>query len=98
MEYLAIPRHAGTFTIPSVEFSYFDLKTKSYKTLTTESYELHVAKGEGSSEQLVSSFTNKEDLKLIGQDIRYIKTGEVALTPKGVFLFGTFTYYLCYII
>lgn len=98
VEYLAIPRHAGTFTIPSVEFSYFDLKTKSYKTLTTESYELHVAKGEGSSEQLVSSFTNKEDVKLIGQDIRYIKTGEVALTPKGVFLFGTFTYYLCYIV
>ena len=98
VEYLAIPRHAGTFTIPPVEFSYFDLKTKSYKTLTTESYELHVAKGEGSSEQVVSSFTNKEDVKLIGQDIRYIKTGEVALTPKGVFLFGTFTYYLCYIV
>lgn len=98
VEYLAIPRHAGTFTIPPVEFSYFDLKTKSYKTLTTESYELHVAKGEGSSEQVVSSFTNKEDVKLIGQDIRYIKTGEVALTPKSVFLFGTFTYYLCYIV
>ncbi len=99
IEYLAIPRHAGTFTIPSVEFSYFDLKSKSYKTLTTESYELNVAKGEGgSSEQVMSSYSNKEDVKLIGQDIRYIKMGEVALHTKGNGLFGTWQYYLCYIV
>lgn len=33
IEYLAIPRHAGNFTIPPVEFSYFDLKSNSYKTI-----------------------------------------------------------------
>lgn len=99
IEYLAIPRHAGTFTIPPVEFSYFDLKSKSYRTLTTEPYELTVAKGEGASGQMVSSFTNKEDVRLIGQDIRYIKTGsDVRLLPKGQFLFGTWLYYLCYIV
>lgn len=98
IEYLAIPRHAGTFTIPSVEFSYFDLNTKSYKTLTTEPYELNVAKGEGGTDQVVTSFTNKEDVRLIGQDIRYIKTGNVRLLPKGEFLFGTWTYLLCYIV
>ena len=32
IEYLAIPRHAGTYTIPPIEFSYFDLKSQSYKT------------------------------------------------------------------
>lgn len=32
-EYLAIPRHAGNFTIPAIEFTYFDLKSNSYKTL-----------------------------------------------------------------
>lgn len=99
IEYLAIPRHAGTFIIPSVEFSYFDLKSKSYKTLTTESYELNVAKGEGgSSEQVMSNYSNKEDVKLIGQDIRYIKMGDVALHSKGSGLFGTWQYYLCYIV
>lgn len=94
IEYLAIPRHAGAFTIPPIEFSYFDLKTKSYKTLTTEPYELNVAKGEGESEQVVSSFTNKEDVRLIGQDIRYIKTGETHFTPKGYYLFGTWNYWV----
>lgn len=99
IEYLAIPRHAGTFTIPPVEFSYFDLKSKTYKTLSTEPYELNVAKGEGGgSEQVVTSFTNKEDVRLIGQDVRYIKTGNVQLAPKGQFFFGTWAYYLCYIL
>lgn len=99
IEYLAIPRHAGTFTIPSVEFSYFDLKSKSYKTLTTPSYELNVAKnGNGGSDQVVTSFTNKEDVRLIGQDIRYIHTGSAKLMPKGQYLFGTGLYCLCYLI
>ena len=36
IEYLAIPRHAGTYKIPGVSFSYFDIRSKSYKTLKTE--------------------------------------------------------------
>ena len=80
IEYLAIPRHAGTYTIPPIEFSYFDLKSQSYKTLKTDAYTLNVAKGEGNSDQVVANFTSKEDLKVLGQDIRYIKTGETHLS------------------
>ena len=69
IEYLAIPRHAGSFTIPPIEFSYFDLKSQSYKTLKTDTYTLNVAKGEGNSDQVVANFTSKEDLKVLGQDI-----------------------------
>lgn len=99
IEYLAIPRHAGTFTVPAVEFSYFDLKTKSYQTLTTQPYTLQVAKGEGSAEgTVVSGYTNKEDLKLIGQDIRYIKTGEVSFQPRGRFLLGSVACWLWYVV
>lgn len=99
IEYLAIPRHAGNFTIPPIEFSYFDLKTKAYKTLKTEAYTLNVAKGEGSgSSQVISNFTNKEDVKVLGKDIRFIKMGETSLSEKGKYLFGTTTYYLCYLI
>lgn len=98
IEYLAIPRHAGDFKIPAVEFSYFDLKSKSYKTLRTEAYEIKVAKGAGNADQVIADFTNKEDLKMIGRDIRYIKLNDTKLSPKGVFLFGSLTYYLWYII
>ena len=97
-EYLAIPRHAGNFTIPAIEFTYFDLKSNSYKTLKTEPYNLKVAKGQGNADQVISDFTNKESVKMLGKDIRFIKLGDSSLRPKGDFFFGTVGYYLCYLI
>ncbi|MBE6275300.1 MAG: protein BatD [Bacteroides sp.] len=97
-EYLAIPRHAGTYTIPPIEFSYFDLKSQSYKTLKTDAYTLNVEKGEGNADQVVANFTSKEDLKVLGKDIRYIKTGDTHLTPKGEYFFGSTSYYMWYFI
>lgn len=97
-EYLAIPRHAGNFTIPTVEFTYFDLKSNSYKTLKTEAYDLKVAKGQGNADQVIADFTNKENVKMLGKDIRFIKLGDTSLRPKGDFFFGTVGYYLWYLI
>lgn len=98
IEYLAIPRHAGNFTIPPVEFTYFDLKSNSYKTLKTEAYNINVAKGQGNADQVIADFTNKENVKVLGQDIRFIKLGDTKLMPKGNVFFGTVGYYLWYII
>lgn len=98
IEYLAIPRHAGTYTIPAIEFSYFDLKSQAYKTLKTDSYTLNVAKGEGNADQVIANFTSKEDLKVLGKDIRYIKTGDTHLTEKGKYFYGSTSYYVWYII
>ena len=100
IEYLAIPRHAGNFTVPAIEFKYFDIASEKYKTLTTEAYELKVAKGDGSasSQQVIADFTNKENVKVLGTDILFIKTGDTALRQKGNYFFGTTAYYLWYII
>ena len=98
IEYLAIPRHAGDFTIPPVEFTYFDLKSNAYKTLKTEAYNLKVAKGKGNADQVIADFTSKEDVKVLGQDIRFIKLGDTDFQKKGDFFFGTLSYWLWYII
>lgn len=98
IEYLAIPRHAGTYKIPPIEFSYFDLQTKSYKTLKTEAYELDVAKGKGNAGQVLADFTNKEDLKVLGKDIRFIKMNDTSVRRKGDFFLGSMAYYLWYIV
>lgn len=98
IEYLAIPRNAGTYKIPAVKFSYFDINTRSYKTLTTEEYELHVEKGAGNAAQTIANFTNKEDLKILNEDIRYIKLNDVVLSQKGDFLFDSLVYWLFYLI
>jgi len=97
IEYNAIPRYGGDFTIPKAEFSYFDLKTNSYRTLTTDEFTLHVEQGEaGSSPSTVVNATSKEALRFVGQDIRYIRTGKIDLY-SGQHFFGTAGYFLWYI-
>ena len=98
IEYLAIPRNPGDYKIPPVSFTYFDVKSKSYKTLTTEGYNLHVEKGEGDATQTIANFTNKDEVKVLNEDIRFIKQNEVKLTPRGQFFFGTLGYWLFYLI
>ncbi len=97
IEYLAIPRHPGTYKIPAVKFSYFDLKTKQYKTLKTEEYTLTVVKGKGNADQVVADYTNKEDLKILGQDIRFIKLNSEVNYNKSLF-FGSFGYWAVYVV
>lgn len=98
VEYLAIPRHAGTFKIPGVSFSYFDIRSKSYKTLKTEEYVINVEKGAGNADQVIANFTNKEDLKVLGEDIRFIMQGDVQVAPQGSFFYSSIAYWLFYII
>jgi hypothetical protein len=98
IEYLAIPRTAGTFRIPPVQFAYFDLKSQSYKTLTTDPYTLTVEKGEGNAAQAIANFTNKEDLRVLNEDIRFIKQNDVKLSPRGHFFVGSPGYWLWYIL
>ena len=98
IEYLAIPRHAGDFTVPAVAFTYFDPKSGSYKTLRSEEYRIKVEKGNGDASQVVSDFTNKESVKMLGQDVRFIKLGDAVFMPKGDFFYGTTAYYLWYVV
>lgn len=98
IEYLAIPRYAGNYKVPSATFSYFDSNSNTYKTLKTQEFNVKVTKGAGNADQVIANFTNKEDLKVLGSDIRYIKTNDVTFSEKGDFLFGSFLYYLLYII
>jgi hypothetical protein len=101
IEYVAIPRYAGDFTIPKAEFSYFDIKSGTYKTLYTEEFKLHVepgAEGSSSNNSTIFNATNKEDLKLVGQDIRYIKINDINYSPTGKFFYGNPVFWLSYII
>ena len=98
IEYMAIPRFAGDFVIPSVNFSYFDTKSGTYKTISTESYKLHVEKGEGGSEAaIVSNFANRENVKFLGKDIRYIKLNNIHFLSNKEIFFGSFIYIMAYL-
>ncbi|MDR2147102.1 MAG: BatD family protein [Tannerella sp.] len=98
IEYMAIPRYPGDFTIPPVAFSYFDTKTETYKTLTSDAYNLHVEKGEGSGDApVVSNYTNRENVRFLGKDIRYIKVNKPHFIENKDVFFGSFLYVMAYL-
>lgn len=98
IEYILIPRSAGNFKIPAIDFSYFNLATNSYKTITAEGFELKVEKGASTQGETIADFTNKEDLKVLAKDIRYLKTNNFELSKETKPIFGTFIYWLYYIV
>lgn len=96
IEYLVIPRYAGTFEIPGTTLSYFDLASGSYKTLSTKPYTLKVAKGKEGDQVVSGGFSNKEQVRLLGSDIRYLKTGFTLHKPSTL-LFGQTWFWLTYV-
>lgn len=98
IEYLFIPRNAGDFEIPAAEFTYFDLQEKTYKTLRTAAYNLKVLKGEGGESVVSGTYVNKEDVKQLGKDIRFIETKPFKLTKKAEPVFGTVEGWILYLI
>ena len=43
--YTVVPNYQGSYPIPNMSFSYFDLKTKRYKTITSERLVINVDEG-----------------------------------------------------
>jgi hypothetical protein len=95
-EYLAIPRHAGNYTIEPVFFSYFDVNAQTYKTLKTPTFQIAVSKGADSIQAPMVLGVSKEELQFLGSDIRFIKT-KTYLRPIGAYFVGTPAFYLAYV-
>ena len=95
-EYVVIPRFAGKYEIPSIDISYFNPARKAYQTEKTRTFTIDVAKGsevpEESSGQVRSY--SKEDVKVVGEDIRFIVTGNLHLKDKGGYFFLSLSYWL----
>lgn len=98
IEYLFQPRFEGDYTIPAIPFAYFNPASGKYITKSTQEYKLHVTKGSEEQSATVISSMRKEDVRLIGKDIRFIKQGNPALQIKGYTFFGTTGFYLIYIL
>ena len=95
-EYLVVPRHGGSYTIPPVEFVYFDTDARTYKTLRSEPYALKVNKAKDGQVRTADYSGNQQDVKELNQDIRYIKQGDATLQTSTTPLWGTWRYALAY--
>ena len=74
VEYVVVPRFAGEYKIKPINFSYFDSRSKQYEVLQSKPINLKVLPGESTGSNLVSgSHLSKQEVALLGEDIRYIK-------------------------
>ncbi|MBU1678323.1 MAG: BatD family protein, partial [Bacteroidetes bacterium] len=80
-EFLIVPRISGTKVIEGIEFSYFNPQTNRYHTVKSPPFNIDVKKGAESFESSASGFS-KEDIKLLSEDIRFIKTSGFNLSKK----------------
>ena len=96
INYLLIPRHPGEFTIPTSNFSYYDLSSKIFKTLSTPEFKINVDKDTASNSTAIVSEFSKEDVRFLGSDIHYIKTNKEKLNEKNKYLISEPLFYLAY--
>ena len=75
-EYVMIPRSEGDFSIPPASFTYFDLATQTYKTISSDSYDIKVSKGDGSG--ITTMQSDQKDIRILDRDIRFIKSSPKA--------------------
>lgn len=97
-EYLIIPRHAGEFDIPAWSFSYLDPTNGEYKTFSNDIQRITVLKGENDTESTLITTPGREDIRVIGQDIRFIKISKPDIRLKKPLFFGSRAYLFAYII
>ncbi|MBL4594544.1 MAG: BatD family protein, partial [Flavobacteriales bacterium] len=93
-DYLVIPRHAGQFKLDPIVFTYFDPSTKKYKTITSEPIEINVLKGDGSTSDNVVYSSNKEEIQVLGNDIRYIHTNNIKFSHSNEDFYASWKFYL----
>lgn len=97
-EYLVIPRNVGEYTIKPASFSYFDIGRNTYIKLQSPQYKISVQKGESSDPLSNKTGTDQEDIKYLGNDIRYINIGPILLSNQRNFFFGSTLFYLLLIL
>jgi len=89
-EYTLIPRYPGDYNTNEIRFAYFDPVAGIYKTLKTNSYNIHVYKMPGDSTGQFSSDYSRSEINYIGsEDIRFIETENFTPEKNRKFFIGS---------
>jgi hypothetical protein len=98
VEYVLVPRFKGNYRIAPVSFSFFEPVQKRYVRLQSEEINLQILEGEAGSSGLISGASlSKQEVALLGEDIRYIKEN-TEFSRTGQKLYENWLYLLSYLI
>ncbi len=78
-EFLLIPRNTGTFDLPPVSYTVFDAEKDKYITLHTQGYNIKVTGNTGGVAANAPVYVPGDDVKYLGQDIRFMRNGKSRL-------------------
>jgi len=87
-EYLLIPRYPGVKVIKPVSFSFYDPARREYVKLHSPQIELNVEQGTAPVAPIIAGGT-REDVRMLSQDIRFIKLNESGLLRRGAALYAS---------
>lgn len=97
-DYPLIARVEGDYTIDPVKFVYFNPETAKYVTLETKEYNIEVLPDADNGNTLsggsIISGISKEEIKILGEDIHFIKLGTAGLVRKGDMFLGSMWYFI----
>jgi hypothetical protein len=91
--YTIVPQYKGKYPIKPMQFSYFDLSSGSYKTLTSEEIVINVLDGPTAAQAVASnSGANKNKIEKLEQ-FKFIKLKTELLPSKRNDFFGSLWHY-----
>jgi hypothetical protein len=90
-EYLLVPRNPGKRTIDPIPFAYYDLEKHQFVRLASPRFDINIIPGRESAGG-DASIASKEGVKLLGEDIRFLKLspGELRSVSESPLMGGTF--------
>ena len=81
-EYVIIPSKEGDWTIPAIDYPYFDPQTENYQVARTVPVTINVLPNPNGTVGITPSHTTQSDIHLLKQDIRYIKPDSLKLSDQ----------------
>ncbi len=93
--YLLIPRKTGTYKIAPISFSYFDLESKSYKTIQSDAITLKAYNEDGTIDETVVEASQEETVAASESEEKGNNTWLYIVLPS-LLLGGVAVYYLAF--
>ncbi len=91
-EFPIIPRHQGKYSIAPIEFSFFDPRAEEYRTIRSDTINISVSGSkEGGAPAITKGpeISQKQDVAILDQEIRYIDSSVDTLYSRDSRFFGS---------
>ncbi|WP_191858537.1 BatD family protein [Hanstruepera ponticola] len=93
--YTVVPQYRGKYPIPSISFSYFDLRSQSYKTINSNEMVIDVLEGPttNSAQDITSVNGNKQRVVLNDNQFAFVKTNTNFTSIKPTHFFKSIAFW-----